>query len=441
MTPGPLAERTERRRQSIAECLATFGFPPDTPYHEDLLNLDAFPGRPTKRLAFLILTYKQECSTETLKRVSDQPAGIVKKLRDEGFVFKSETERPNAFQFRNQEGQLCREILYLASPRVQPRGRTRELIDKSVAACVSAIEIYNKPDFAYREETFAILMINAWELLLKAKILFEARNDLKSIVVFEAPGVPKRGRSRNLLTIDIYGALNKLIGAGKLDQRCRSNIEILLEIRDNAVHFTNDSIDFQKKVMEVGTATLQNYLSAAREWFNRDLSQYNFYLMPLSFFPPTEVGAHVLPADSEIAQLLRYIYETEKTFPSNADSNYNVSLSYEVKLRRVAEADYTIFVSPAAEDGVPITIQEEDVFKTRYPLSFDVLVAKLRERYTDFKQNQKFNDLKRRLEDPALHGDRYCRVRYLNSLQQKGAKQTFYSTEILKEFDKHYTKR
>lgn len=45
--------------------------------------------------------------------------------------------------------------------------RYKSFIDKSVGAALSAIEIYNKPDFKYREETFAILMINAWELLLK----------------------------------------------------------------------------------------------------------------------------------------------------------------------------------------------------------------------------------------------------------------------------------
>jgi hypothetical protein len=36
---------------------------------------------------------------------------------------------------------------------------------------LSAIEIYNKPDFKYREETFSILAINPWELLLKARLL------------------------------------------------------------------------------------------------------------------------------------------------------------------------------------------------------------------------------------------------------------------------------
>ena len=45
------------------------------------------------------------------------------------------------------------------------------LIDKSIGSMLSAIEIYNKPEFKYREETFAILAINSWELLLKARLL------------------------------------------------------------------------------------------------------------------------------------------------------------------------------------------------------------------------------------------------------------------------------
>jgi hypothetical protein len=45
-----------------------------------------------------------------------------------------------------------------------------QISQKSVDAALAAIEIYNKPDFRHREETFAILMTNAWELLLKAWI-------------------------------------------------------------------------------------------------------------------------------------------------------------------------------------------------------------------------------------------------------------------------------
>lgn len=70
--------------------------------------------------------------------------------------------------------------------------RYKSFVDKSVSAALSAVEVYNKPDFKYREETFAILMINAWELLLKAKILASNNNRLNAIYVME-PKVGKKG--------------------------------------------------------------------------------------------------------------------------------------------------------------------------------------------------------------------------------------------------------
>ena len=60
-----------------------------------------------------------------------------------------------------------------------------KFVDKAQAALIAAVEIYNKPNFSYREETFAILAINAWELLLKAKVLKDNDNDSKSIRLYE----------------------------------------------------------------------------------------------------------------------------------------------------------------------------------------------------------------------------------------------------------------
>ena len=65
------------------------------------------------------------------------------------------------------------------------KSRSNELLDKSIAAMIAAIEIYNKPDFMYRGETFSILAINSWELLLKAKYLKDNYNKMRSLYVME----------------------------------------------------------------------------------------------------------------------------------------------------------------------------------------------------------------------------------------------------------------
>jgi hypothetical protein len=57
--------------------------------------------------------------------------------------------------------------------------RSVRFLQKAESALLSSIEVYNRPTFAYREETFAILALNAWELLLKAKLLAEHDNKPK----------------------------------------------------------------------------------------------------------------------------------------------------------------------------------------------------------------------------------------------------------------------
>ena len=68
-----------------------------------------------------------------------------------------------------------------------------KFVDKAEDALVAAVEVYNKPMFRYREETFALLAINAWELLLKARLLKDGGNDPRVIRVYE-PRRTKAGK-------------------------------------------------------------------------------------------------------------------------------------------------------------------------------------------------------------------------------------------------------
>ena len=97
------------------------------------------------------------------------------------------------------------------------KSRSRLMLEKSVAAMLSAIEIYNKPDFKYREETFSVLCINAWELLLKAKVLNLASNKPAALYVMELRTLkngekssvprPKENRSGNPMSISLFESL------------------------------------------------------------------------------------------------------------------------------------------------------------------------------------------------------------------------------------------
>ena len=114
------------------------------------------------------------------------------------------------------------------------------LIDKSLGSMLSAIEIYNKPDFKYREETFVILAINSWELLLKARLYRINDFKINSIYCYK-PYINKNGekskkkkvldrnRSNNPKTISILTTLQRLDERNELPQNLRENIEALIE--------------------------------------------------------------------------------------------------------------------------------------------------------------------------------------------------------------------
>src|SRR6218665_780626 len=325
--------------------------------------------------------------------------------------------------------------------------KSQHLLEKSVQAAVSAIEIYSKPDFKYREESFCILMVNAWELLLKAKILHDNKNDLKSIYVVDENKQRNDGKAHkkvkyktnrvgNYFTVDIHHAINLL----KLNERLKENINLLIEMRDNAIHFYNESKSFEKKVLEIGMASLESYVKSVNEWLSYDFSRFNFYVMPMTFFPPHELKS--LPVNEKEKQqknLLEYIASVEKRFPSDAAEKHNISLILDVKFVRSKSSDsIPVKIEPKNPDALPVKVDAEEQFRNKYLWSYkDELVPKLRERYQDFRFDQKYRNLMSVLREDK----KYCDERFLDSKRKKGVKQKFYSSDILTEFDKHYQKK
>lgn len=326
--------------------------------------------------------------------------------------------------------------------------RHKPFVDKSIGAALSAIEVYNKPDFKYREETFAILMINSWELLLKAKVIKESKGDLKSIYVM-INKVGKRGNKLGTLTPDLNRSKNpKTIGLPKCLHVCeqqpiklnpivKENIFVLMEIRDTAIHFQHTDLYLSKKVFEIGTASLKNYLTLITEWFNYDLSVYNFFLMPMTFFHEFEAvkSFSVNSNKEQIKNLLKYISEKEKQDPSDESKDYNISLKLETKFVKSTSTDSLLMNYSTDPNAIKVNVQEEDVLKN-YPYDYAKLTAALRKRYSNFVENQTYHNIRK----PLLKDNRLCKTRLLDPANSKSAKKDWYSSEIFKEFDKHYKK-
>ncbi len=309
------------------------------------------------------------------------------------------------------------------------------LIEKAINACVSAIEIYNKPDFKFREESFSILMINSWELLLKAKILKENADRQESIQVYKS-GSPVLTTSGNFKTISILKALQILEGSGEVNSVVASSIRLLIEIRNESVHFVHNDLTLSTRVQAVGTASLKNFMTLAMRWFGYDFQKFNFYLMPVSFYHLSDVDSFSLDNNAQ-SNLVNYLDKVEKQHEADDDPVFSISLRLETRLVKTS-SDEAIHIRLTNDPSAPeLQISEEDSLKS-YPYTYLALCKKLRERYKDFKQNQIFHSHMKRL---STDGEKFCKKRRLDPNNLDSTYKFFYHSRILEEFDKYYSKK
>lgn len=324
---------------------------------------------------------------------------------------------------------------------------SKELVDKSLQAAISALELYNKPDFRYREESFAVLMCTAWELLLKAKALKDGSEDFNLIVATRresdpatgvATDVPKLNRSGNPMTVGLNFLAHRALER-KLDgytKECLSNTELLIELRDNSVHLVNADVALAERVLAIGSASVKNYMSLAARWFDVDFSRYNFYLMPMSFYHGFEAigSASVAPASEQTKRFLEYLESVDGS--GDAASEHHILLRIETKIVKGKGADGVAVRWTTNPSAPALQVREESLLET-YPYDTADLVKKLKERYTNFKQDKAFQKYKKPLEDDP----KYCRRRPYNPKRPKSGYKNFFSPEVFKVFDQHYTKR
>ena len=307
---------------------------------------------------------------------------------------------------------------------------------------LSAIELYNKPDFKYREETFAILSINAWELLLKAYIL--KTNGYKCRFIYEYEDKRKKSgeksqqrqiaknRMNNPKTISIFEAIKRLFDANILPETVKSNIELLIEFRDNAIHFVNLSPSMEKQIQELGFACIRNYIRIIKKWeISKKLDKYNFYLMPLAYIDETTL----VEAEStkEEQNYTDFFLSRLKEQDNVKSSDFHITAAIDITFKK--GQTNSLIGARFDPNGIPLTLTEEDI-KSRFPWTHKEVMEKCKERYIDFKRDKDFNKHMKEIKSDL----QLCHKRELYPGNPKTSVTYFYSTNIWKILDKYYTK-
>ena len=297
-------------------------------------------------------------------------------------------------------------------------------------ALLAAVEVYNKPKAEYKEQTVAFLMVNAWEVLIKARIVQLNGGRLQAIY--------RRKRNSRLfeyspdgdgevLTIGIRDALKQ----SGLPEEAKSNIHGLMKIRNRATHLGALVPGLKQTILEFSTASVQNFVKTYKDWFGESIDAP--YLLPLGFVGQAQAAVTTFPKRQK--QLLEELSELARSHTAT-DSEYSVVMQIRVELNRGLSGGGNIGLTN--DPSVPkVSISDDEALKT-FSTSYNELVNKCKDRYPDFKRNQRFHTVMKLInEDPKCTYERK-----LDPTTEKGTtKKRFYNSEqVFAKLDSEYTR-
>lgn len=321
------------------------------------------------------------------------------------------------------------------------KARYQLLLDRSIAAMLAGIEIYNKPLFPYRVESFTMLAINSWELLFKAKRLCDNGNKLTSLYVYEQKKrkngtlskkeTVKRTSSRAPFTHCLDYLIKNFFDRKLIPSEVKSNLEFLQEFRNASVHFYLRSLESAQRLQELSMATVKNYTALVQEWFGSALSDFDFFLMPLALLNPPVEYQHDKSVEEQ--RFLNYLMRNgfDKSSPNG---RFSVAINVDVKFTRTKDKNALAVRLSNEEDSTKVSLSDDQLLD-RYKYTYRELTDICKRRYSDFVENNNYHCLRKQLSKDQ----RFCYVRLLNPKSPRSAKTEMFSEAILSEFDKHYT--
>ncbi|MGI2852647.1 DUF3644 domain-containing protein [Shewanella algae] len=215
-----------------------------------------------------------------------------------------------------------------------------KLVSRSLDAFTLALEVYNRPSMKNRVEAFAIMMVNAWELLLKAEIL-------------KAEGYERIFYDGDK-SISISDAVKR-----RLQEKdpVRINLETIINLRDHAIHLLIPEL--QPQLSRLFQATVLNYQTRYRnEMGNAPLAGQSVGMLSLVVDGPAPEVALIQKlygkhAAQSVAKFIQRFDETTKKIDS---TEFSIPVDYRLALvKREDESDLSLSVGDTGEGAIIIT--------------------------------------------------------------------------------------
>lgn len=323
------------------------------------------------------------------------------------------------------------------------------LIKNSIAAYFGAVEIHNKPNISYRYETTTLLMMNAWELILKAYV----KKYIKKQSIYTKDG--------HTISLDkAIGYVDEHINktSPKAFAAIKQNLLLMETYRNNIVHYYNEQLE--PYVFMLTAKAALNYVEFVKKHFHKDiLAEDGLFILPLGFKLPFK------PEDFLSKKATQYISSSESrsfiesmvhiiTDLSEQGVEDTIVVGFDIYLENVKKLnnhDLLVAITSKAEDAdakfakvskvqisnnpdaQKVSISDDELMK-QYPLQYADVSAECKKRIPGFKRNRIFNDKIKALKS----NPQYAFERRLNPKSMGSSKVTLYSEAAVDEIVRLY---
>ncbi|MBN1181123.1 MAG: DUF3644 domain-containing protein [Bacteroidales bacterium] len=324
------------------------------------------------------------------------------------------------------------------------------LVKNAISAYFAAVEIHNKPNIAYRYETVTLLLLNAWELILKAYIKKYLRG--KRRILEKSKQTISFDKALSYVGEHINGQNPKIFIA------VEKNLLAIEDYRNSVAHYYCE--DLQPCIFALVSRGALNFADFLRTYFNKDIiTDGNLFILPIGYklpFNPEEFLAKTSPAYTSSAEAKHFIDSIVNTISSLKDAGVedSIVLGFSVYLQTIKKpenSELLMKIASKESDGLPVSMVksvrlsnepnaqavklDDTAFLVIYPNTYKNIVAWCKSNISGFQQGRRFNAIMKNIKENS----KFAATRRLNPRNKSSAAQTFYTeaakVEIQKQFE------
>ena len=324
------------------------------------------------------------------------------------------------------------------------------LLKNSIAAYFAAIEIHNKPNISYRYETVTLLMMNAWELALKAYV----KKYLKKKTIW--------ANKEHTISFDkalgyVTEHINSLKKGGFIS--VQENLFLIESYRNNVTHFYCDAME--PYIFMLVARSALNYVDFIRAYFGKDImADEGLFILPLGFklpFKPEDFlsGNVAKYASSQEAQtFIKSIVHVIETLQQDGIEE-SVVLGFDLYFQSIKkENNSAILAAITNKEEADVTFgkvtsvrfsgnasqvvgMSDSEFRKIWKYTHAEVVDWCKEHIPNFKQGTLFTSAKK-----AIAEDINCvYTRKLDNRNSRSASQKFYTDLALEKIKEYFIQR